>query len=293
MHSLSIQLLQEHRLVLGCAALTAARLDSGGGWPIPAAGDRDEARARCRALGCPSRRHLRGCPSGTEHRCRDTRAVSREGKPCRRGCGLVTDSRNPGHPRSKGTAKPPGNPPTPPRCQPPGALRHPTQPRSPSRAPPSSPGLTIFQQRAEGERQERGAGGGAGHGRGSRRLGKRLGGGFLLFASFFLFLSSPAVPPRRSPPAAAAMRLGPAGAWQVLYSPAAPRHGPAPPRRVQRPRGKQLGRGHAWGRRWRSEGRPSAGRPAAPSPRSTCCPFPPGRPAAPSPAFDLLPLSPG
>lgn len=46
MHSLSSQLLQEQRLVLGWVA----RWDSGGGWPVPAAeGGRDEAQVQRRA----------------------------------------------------------------------------------------------------------------------------------------------------------------------------------------------------------------------------------------------------
>lgn len=59
MHSLSSQLLQEHRLVLRCAAPAAARWDSRGGWPVPAAeGGRDELQARCGVPEHPLQLHL-------------------------------------------------------------------------------------------------------------------------------------------------------------------------------------------------------------------------------------------
>lgn len=75
MHSLSSQLLQEQRLVLGWAA----RWDSGGGWPVPAAeGGRDEAQVRRRALECPSVCHLRNHTSGKGYGDFDTQAVLQE-----------------------------------------------------------------------------------------------------------------------------------------------------------------------------------------------------------------------
>lgn len=108
--------------------------------------------------------------------------------------------------------------------------------------PASSPGLTIFQEGAEGERQQHGAGGGARHGRGSRSRGAGMAGeSWRLRALGFFSPSrrppppapgSPAAPPCAALAGAAAMPVEPAGAWQVLYSPAAAASRPrsAPPR---------------------------------------------------------------
>lgn len=78
MHSLSSQLLQEHRLVLGCVALAAASWDSSEGWPIPAAeGGRDE----CGALESPSGRHLCNRTSGKDYGDFNMQAVLQEVQP--------------------------------------------------------------------------------------------------------------------------------------------------------------------------------------------------------------------
>lgn len=100
----------------------------------------------------------------------------------------------------------------------------------PSAAPGTlkASGLTIFEEDTEGERQQRSTGRMAGHGRGLQR---ELEGFDLGVLSLHRFSRS------RSDD------LEAAGPWQVLYSPAPSRHGHAPPRRVERPRGKHRGAG--------------------------------------------------
>lgn len=122
----------------------------------------------------------------------------------------------------------------------------------PSAAPGTlkASGLTIFEEDTEGERQQRSTGRMAGHGRGLRR---ELEGFDLGVLSLHRFSRS------RSDD------LEAAGPWQVLYSPAPSRHGHAPPRRVERPRGKHRGAGTREGGERGGGGmpwvRPTAGRP--------------------------------
>lgn len=111
--------------------------------------------------------------------------------------------------------------------------------------PPSSPGLTIFQEGTESEEQQQDAGGVTVHGcRAGTAGGKLRRLGFKVLAIFpsFLFSLLPLllrVLLQPEPPRCVWSRRAPG---RCFIAPALPRHGPAPPRRVERPRGNNRAR---------------------------------------------------
>lgn len=111
--------------------------------------------------------------------------------------------------------------------------------------PPSSLGLTIFQEGTESEEQQQDAGGVAVHGRGAGTAGgklRRLVLRFWLFFPSFLFSPLPLLLRallQPKPPRCVWSRRAPG---RCFIAPALLRHGPAPPRRVERPRGNNRAR---------------------------------------------------